>query len=401
MESGWKKKIETGGLTLALGTHNAYNNSSPGHGHAGPTPSVHPPSWFLLQKGYPAMSFAMRVCGCLFAAGLMTALSATDKKTEKKTKDLTAKAAVPVAPKTGIKIPGVQIPAASLKSEAEIPVEGLASIALADSVLIESKTKDSLIRIDPKTNKPLDPVAGLKKPCSGTVVAFGSLWVPNCETRTLTRMDPKTFKVSATLAIGAGDVMVGLAATPDSVWMMTDNLTTLSRIDPVQNQVVGEMRLPAGCNDMAFADAALWITCPAENKLYRVNPETNLVEKRIDVSAGPRSLAFGDNSVWILCDKDGKVDRVDPKTNKVTKSIELNVPNAGGSIAYGEGWLWVTQTGFPITRIDAQNEKVMQQFWGEGGGLIAAGSGAIWLSDTSEGKVVRFDPKRILATLAE
>jgi streptogramin lyase len=203
------------------------------------------------------------------------------------------------------------------------------------------------------------------------------------------------------LAIGAGDVMVGLAATADSVWMITDNLTTLSRIDPVQNKVVGEIRLPAGCNDMAFGETSLWITCPAENKLYRVNPETNLVEKRIEVSASPRSLAFGENSVWVLCEKEGKVDRVDPKTNKVSKTIELNVPNAGGSIAYGESWLWVTQTGFPITRIDVQNEKVAQQFWGDGGGLIAAGSGAIWLSDTTGGKVVRFDPKRILATLAE
>jgi streptogramin lyase len=63
----------------------------------------------------------------------------------------------------------------------------------------------------------------------------------------------------------------------------------------------------------------------------------------------------------------------------------------------------VTQTGFPITRIDPQSENIVQQFWGEGqgGGLIVAGSGAIWLSDVSAGKLVRFDPKRILATLAE
>ncbi len=308
------------------------------------------------------MSLAIRVCGCLMVAGMMAALPAADK--DKKSKDGAAKAAAPAAPKTGVKTPGVQIPAATLKSEAEIPVEGPGSIAIADSILVESKTKDSLIRIDPKTNKPLDPVAGLMKPCSGTIVAFGSLWVPNCETRTLTRMDPKTFKVSATLAIGAGDVTIGLAATADSVWMMTDNLTTLSRIDPVQNQVVGEIRLPAGCNDLAFGEGSLWITCPTENKLYRVNPETNLVEKRIDVAASPRSVALGENSVWVLCEKEGKVDRVDPKTNKVTKTIDLNVPNAGGSIAYGEGWLWVTQTGFPITRIDVQNEKVAHEFLG-------------------------------------
>jgi virginiamycin B lyase len=346
------------------------------------------------------MSFILRAGISIVGLGLIAAVPEVLPAATKKAKEDAAKAAS-AAPKVGIKTPGVQIPAASLKSEAEIPVDGPGWIAIADSVLVESKTKDSLIRIDPKTNKPLDPVAGLKKPCSGTIVAFGSLWVPNCESRTVTRVDPKTFKVTATLAIGSGDVMMGLAATADSVWMITDNLTTLSRIDPVQNLVVGEMRLPAGCNDMAFGSSALWITCASENKLYRVNPETNLVEKRIDVSSGPRAVALGENSVWILCEKEGKVDRVDPKTNKVTKTIELNVPNAGGSIAYGEGFLWVTQTGFPITRIDAQNEKVVQQFWGDGGGLIAAGSGAIWLSDVSGSKVARFDPKRILATLSE
>ena len=186
------------------------------------------------------MFLTIRVAGCLAAVGLFLALPAVDKKT----KDTSAKATVPPGPKAGVKTPGVLIPAASLKSEAEIPVDGPGWIAISDSVLVESKTKDSLIRIDPKTNKPLDPVAGLKKPCSGTITAFSSLWIPNCETRTVTRMDPKTFKVSATLAIGSADVMMGLAATADSVWMMTDNLTTLSRIDPIQNQVVGEIRLP-------------------------------------------------------------------------------------------------------------------------------------------------------------
>jgi virginiamycin B lyase len=281
------------------------------------------------------MSLAVRVGVCFVFAGLIAALLAADKKG----KETTAKAAVPVAPKTGIKTPGVQIPAASLKSEAEIPVEVPRWMAITDSVMMESKAKDSLIRIDPKTNKPLDPVAGLKKPCSGAIVAFASFWIPDCAAHTVTRMDPKTFKVSATLAIGAGDVTTGLAATPDSVWMMTDDLVTLSRIDPIQNQVVGEMRLPAGCNDMAFSAGALWVTCPTESKLYRINPETNLVEKRIDVSEGPRAFALGLNSIWVLCEKEGKIDRVDPATNKVSKTIELKVPNAGGGIAFGEGWL--------------------------------------------------------------
>lgn len=307
----------------------------------------------------------------------------------------------PAPPKAGVKTPGIQIPFENLKPEAEVAVETTAWLTIADSVFVESKA--SVARIDPKTNKLLDPIGNLKKPCSGIIVAFGSLWIPDCGERTLTRFDTKANKVIATLTIGAADAAMGMAATADSVWMITDSKTTLSRIDPTENKVVGELRLPASCNSVSFGETALWVTCPSENRVYRVDPATNLVDKRIDTSAGPRSVAFLDGSVWVLCEKDGKLDRIDPKTNKVLRSVELSVPNAGGNLASAGGFLWVTQTGFPLSRIDPLNEKerVAQQFWGEGGGTVSATANAIWLTNPSKRTVMRLDPKRVAATLAE
>jgi streptogramin lyase len=103
----------------------------------------------------------------------------------------------------------------------------------------------------------------------------------------------------------------------------------------------------------------------------------------------------------VLCEKEGKVDRIDPKTNKVSKSIELGVAGASGEIAVGLGSVWVTLDGFPLTRIDPQTEKVVQQFWGPGGGAVQIGANALWLSNTHEGTLWRLDPKRVQATLAE
>jgi virginiamycin B lyase len=344
------------------------------------------------------MRVLMAVVLCWFSAEAIAVPPAAAKAKDEKTVP-----PAPTAPKAGIKTPGIQIPADSLKPEAEIPVEMPRWIAVGDPVLVLDPSKDALVRIDAKSNKPLDPITGLTKPCSGTIVAFGSLWIPNCGSQTLLRWDTKTSKVTTTLAVGAGDVTMGLAATTDSVWMFTDTKTTLSRVDPVQNQVVGELRLPAGCNTMAFGESSLWVTCPSERRILRINPVTNLVDQRIEVAAGARSVAFGGGSVWVLCEKEGKVQRIDPKTNKVIKTIELSVPNAGGNLAFGEGFLWVTQTGFPLTRIDPQSEKekVVQQFWGEGGGLISVAPGAVWLANASKGTVWRLDPKRVIATLSE
>jgi virginiamycin B lyase len=321
--------------------------------------------------------------GCEFAA---------DKKDSKR-------AALPAA---GIKTPGVRIPYAELKSEAELEAPAPpAWMAMADSILIPAA--DGFARVDPKAkeSKLGEAISGLKQPCGGVVNAFSSLWVANCGDGTLARLDPRTFKVTKTLATGAGTGRAGIAATADSVWMFTDTRGTLSRIDPVQNEIVAEFRVYPDCNTLAFGETALWLTCPAEDRVLRVDPQTNLVDKSIEVSAGPTALSFGESSVWVLCGKDGKVDRIDPKTNKVTKTIELGAPATGGAMAFGEGSLWVSMTGFPITRIDPQGEKVVQQFYGEGGGYLLTTQNTIWLANPAASKVVRLDTRRIAATLAE
>lgn len=301
-------------------------------------------------------------------------------------------------PKEGVQTPGVQIPFASLKAEQIFPMPEQPSwIFYSNAVYVPAM--DHIDKIDNRTNKLTEAVVNVHKPCGGMLSAFGSLWLPSCGDGDLLRVDPKTSKVIATVAGGADGVPGSLAATADSVWMLTDSKTTLSRIDPDQNAIVGELRVFAGCRALVYGEKALWLACPDENKVLRINPETNLVEKEISVAAQPEALAMGSDSVWVLCGKEGKVARIDPKNNEVSKTIDLGVPGAKGAIAFGDGFVWVTVNGFPLTRIDPQSDTVAQQFYGSGGGVIGLSPGAIWLA-TSE-SLLRIDPKRVLATLAE
>lgn len=308
----------------------------------------------------------------------------------------------PLPPRAGIKTPGIQIPFSSLKSEAELDLGAKPGPGLTGATLwIPLRDKDSLARIDAKAAKTGEPVSGLNKPCAGAVEAFGSLWVPNCGNRTIARLDPKTGKLTATVESGAGDLTLGIAATADSIWAFTDTRTTLSRIDPRTNRVVAELRLPERCDALLSAESSLWCACPAIGKVLRIDPQTNLVTKRIETQPMPTALAFGEGSLWAYCKKDGKLDRIDPKTGKVTKTIDLATPGADGDVTAGEGAIWLSLAGFPVTRIDPKAEKVVQQFYGAGGGLIRATGGAIWLYNTSQTTITKFDPKRIQATLAE
>jgi len=304
-----------------------------------------------------------------------------------------ASAATP--PRLGVKVPGVQIPFASLKPELVYETPARPTwIAFSETVFLPGE--DAVLRIDPKAKevKFLDPIGGVPRPC-GLARGFGSVWAAQCGDGKLAEIDAKTAKVKAQFPLGAGP----LTATADSLWMIGDAKTSLYRVDPQQHEIVSDLRLPAGCRSLVFAETALWAACPAENQIARINPMTNLVEKWIAVSAEPIAIAASENSIWVLCRKDGKVDRVDPKTNKVAKTIDLGVPGADGAIAGGEGSVWVTLAGFPLTRISPQSEAVVQQFYGEGGGAIAIGGGFLWLSNANS--VWKIDPRRVAATLAE
>jgi streptogramin lyase len=184
--------------------------------------------------------------------------------------------------------------------------------------------------------------------------------------------------------------------------MLTDSKSTLSRIDPETNSVVAEMRLPQNCSSVTAAEGSLWVVCPGEKKIIRINPQTGLVTERVEVSPEPVALAAGEGSVWVLSRAQGKVARIDPKTNKVTATIDLGYTGGDGNIAVGDGFVWVTGPGFPITKIatQAEKERVIQQFAGDGGGSIFFGLGSVWLSNTAYQNVWRLDPKRIAATLA-
>lgn len=306
----------------------------------------------------------------------------------------------PRPPRPGVKTPGVQIPMTALKPDAVFEVPGTPDwLAIDESVWVSNRPKNSVSRLDPKTNAVVDTISVGNLPCSGLAAGFGSLWVPNCGDQTLSRIDLKTGKVTATIPIGIGDSEGGLAAGAGSIWIMTDKKGTLARLDPASNKVVAEIQLPPGSFAVAFGESAVWVTSTETNVLTRVDPQRNLVVESIPVGKAPRFLTLGDGFVWTLNQTEGSVSKVDVKTNKVVATIEAGVPGPGGEIAFGEGSVWVTAFEFPISRIDAAADKVVQQFKGEGGDAIRVGLGSVWLSNLRAGNVWRLDPRRIQATL--
>jgi YVTN family beta-propeller protein len=306
----------------------------------------------------------------------------------------------------GVAAPGVKIPITKLKPDAVFSLPGVPDwLAIDEFVWVSNSPKGTVHRLDPKTDTVAATIPVGPHPCSGLAVGFGSLWVPTCGDqgveKTLVRVSLKDGKVEATLPFGVPESEGGLATGAGSVWMMTDKAGTLTRIDPATNKAVAEIYVTPGSYTVAWGEDAVWVTSTEKSVLTRVNARTNVVEVTIPVGPRPRFLAVGEGSVWTINQGDGSISRVDVKTNKVVATIEAGIPGNGGEIAVGEGSVWVTSFEFPITRIDASTNNVVQQFYGDGGDAIRFGLGSVWLSNLRAANVWRLDPKRIVATLPE
>jgi virginiamycin B lyase len=261
----------------------------------------------------------------------------------------------------------------------------------ADSVWVTSSSTNSVIGLNTATNQVGESVT-VAKPCSGLAIGFGSLWVPSCADHSLVRVDLETRKAVARIPAGPANAEGGITTGAGSVWMVTSPGGVLARIDPTNNRVVARIRIPPNSYATVFGDGSLWITSTGKSVLSRVDPATNKLVSSTSVGRNPRFLTVGAGSVWTLNQGDGTISRVDTKTGKLSAVIEAGLSGTGGEIAYGEGSVWATLLGFPITRIDPATNKVVQQWTGKGGDSIRVGFGSVWLTDLHAGVVWRIDP---------
>lgn len=309
----------------------------------------------------------------------------------------------PRPPRPGVSTPGVKRDMATITPVAVFPLEGTPDwqVITEDSVWVSNGPKNTLHRLDVRTNTVAANIEVGKRPCSGLAAGFGSIWVPNCTDKTVSRVDIQTNRVVATIPVGPAQSEGGLAASADSVWILSDPKGILSRIDPKTNAVAAEITVPSGSFAAVLGeDGAIWISSTDNSVLSRVDPKTNMVTDTIPTGPRPRFLTAGGGSVWTLNQGDGTVSQVDIKTKKLIENIELGAPGTGGEIAYGEGYVWVTVFEIPLTQIDPATNKVVRQWAGPGGDAVRAGHGSVWLSNLRQQNLWRLDPKQLEAGVA-
>jgi YVTN family beta-propeller protein len=195
-------------------------------------------------------------------------------------------------------------------------------------------------------------------------------------------------------------VGVKLAGSGPSTVRVAPN--SVAEIDVRGGRVVAAAPVGVRPGPIAFGSGSLWIANLDDQTISRVDPSSLRTVRNIPVSAPPMGLAASADGVWVVepnatpAQSSVSVSRIDPDFNQPGVPVQIPnvVPNAPGAVAAQGSSVWVAPSNGLLTRLDALSGRVQGQPVDPNASPsgVAVGEGAVWLTDTDAGNVIRVDP---------
>jgi len=208
----------------------------------------------------------------------------------------------------------------------------------------DGSTKEMVV--SPTTNQ----VVGSFESAEVFGVSPGAIWASGPNGDRTVRLDPKTYRVVATVPAPGIDGVVG----GGFVWVADDSLDTgayngqIAKIDPATNKIVQHIRtrsVAAGVY-MAYSGGALWLHGPGDQFLIRVDTATGRSMLVFDTdiidltSFSDQPLIAAMGCLWVRASS-SVVDQLDGRSGELIRSYPADPQGNGGFPAVGFGSLWV------------------------------------------------------------
>jgi virginiamycin B lyase len=220
--------------------------------------------------------------------------------------------------------------------------------------------------------------------CTAMETGYDSVWVANCLTSHIYRVDSATGRVLAKIKLPfRGPVEEGsLAAGGGGVFAISAERSKIASIDPATDQVSDQFVAPRGAGAVRFGFGSLWVTSPIEGTISRMDPRSGEVLSTITADPGIYFLATGAGGVWVMNNFTGVVLHIDPVSNEIAETITVSAsPINGGDIAVGGGSVWARVSDVLVSRIDPVMNRVVERYGSaKGSGSVAADDDAVWIS---------------------
>ena len=182
-----------------------------------------------------------------------------------------------------------------------------------------------------------------------------------------------------TQTIAVGNSPSGIALGEGAVWVVNEDDSTVSKIDPEYGRVTKTSRIGVRPVDVAVGAGGVWAASAGDGRVLRIDPASGNVVNTVSVGRGPAAIAVGAGAVWVANNLDGTVSRIDPESMAVTATIEVGAAPAG--IAVGREAVWVAseQEG-SLSRIGAAENAVSTISVGGRPAGVAVGADGVFVA---------------------
>lgn len=174
-----------------------------------------------------------------------------------------------------------------------IPVDPCWNVAVGGGAAWVPVGDRSVTRIDAETLTAI-PAVFVQSGPSEITPGFGSMWVANVNAMSLSRFDPETRQVTATIATGldkVGHALHGLATGEGRVWLATTD--GILGFDPETNQLAVTFHAVEDPWFLATAGGSLWATTNGAEGIVQLHPTTGEVIRRVLWGVAPLAIAAG------------------------------------------------------------------------------------------------------------
>ena len=305
------------------------------------------------------------------------------------------------------------VPASAAPSAAPLPtftsqatIDGLplavGIVSTDDAIWVLAHSTAVLARIDATTNEKTDEIHVGGEYASGLASVAGRLWTFAQTDGLVVGVDPATRKVAVRIKAGGdGDVF---AAGDGSLWLLSGD--SLTRVDPKSASVAATMPVPPGCSGaLLVAGGYAWIG--EAGHLCKVDEATGKRVGGLDVGAGTGWGMAWHSSGILAPTEDGGLVRIDPAGPTVAAVIpppphgtfegatySLGFPGEIAFIGPDETGAWVRYNGATAARLELTGTRPMWTLYAglepavEGLPIVEA-HGSLWIGAADSGTVSR------------
>ena len=175
------------------------------------------------------------------------------------------------------------------------PGEGYPQIAVGAGAVWTINPDATVTRLDPRTGR---RVATINAGMMQRTLAAGpeGVWFLSLDrTDSVIGIDPRTNRVGHTIRVGS-DFLAGVAVGAGSIWATSPQDGQLWRIEP-GSRLTRTIDVGVGVSFVAFGAGAVWTGNYVDGVVSRVDPRTNRVTARVQVGA-VQTLAAGSGAAW-------------------------------------------------------------------------------------------------------